>query len=134
MCFYPVPHLNLMEVFKNKLQHLVEIGVLSKCEALEWAAPTFIIQKQKDGRISWVSDFRELKNLSSARSIHYHQGACGHASQARIPTSTFIIIDISTQYYTFELEERSTNISAYCPQFVWQIQVQLPPDGHQAFS
>ena len=36
---YPVPHSNL-EVFRNEPYHLVELGVLSKCGASEWAAPT----------------------------------------------------------------------------------------------
>jgi hypothetical protein len=51
-----------LEAFKNELQHLVEIGVQSKCEASEWVAPTFVVPK-KDGRVHWVSDFRELTKL-----------------------------------------------------------------------
>ena len=46
---YAVPKVN-EEVFKNKLEHLCEIGVLSYAGASEWAAPTMAIPK-KDGRI-----------------------------------------------------------------------------------
>jgi hypothetical protein len=35
------------------------IEVLEKCGASEWGAGSFIIPK-KDGRVRWVSDFRQL--------------------------------------------------------------------------
>jgi hypothetical protein len=55
---YPAPVIHLA-AFKKELLHLVEIGVLSPQGASEWAAPTFITP-QKDDRVHWVSDVREI--------------------------------------------------------------------------
>jgi hypothetical protein len=46
---YPVPRIHL-KTFKNKLNHLVRIGVLAAQQESEWASPSFIIPK-KDGRV-----------------------------------------------------------------------------------
>ena len=42
-------------VFKEELNCLEEVGVLSRCGASEWLAGTFIIPK-KDGRVRWISE------------------------------------------------------------------------------
>jgi hypothetical protein len=44
---YPVPK-HHEQVFKDKLQHLCDIGVLERCGPSEWLSPSFIIAK-KDG-------------------------------------------------------------------------------------
>ena len=48
-----------MEAFKKDLDRLEKLGVLTKRNRSEWAAPSFIIPK-KDGRVRFVSDFRKL--------------------------------------------------------------------------
>ena len=55
---FPVPHIH-EATFKKDLDRLVSIGVLTKINRSEWAAPTFIIPK-KDGRVRFVTDFWRL--------------------------------------------------------------------------
>lgn len=55
---YAVPYAHL-KVFKEELNPLVAIGVLSHTGASDWAAGTFTIPK-KDNRVRWISDFRAL--------------------------------------------------------------------------
>ena len=49
---YAVPHVQV-PLFKKELERLCSIGVLERCGASEWGAPTFIVPK-KDGRVRWV--------------------------------------------------------------------------------
>ena len=44
---YSVPHVQV-PLFKKELERLCTIGVLTRCGASEWGAPTFVIPK-KDG-------------------------------------------------------------------------------------
>ena len=55
---YTVPHVQL-PFYKEELDHLQKMGVLKQTGESEWAAGSFTTLK-KDGRVRWVSDFREL--------------------------------------------------------------------------
>ena len=101
---YPVP-LRHTQLFQNEAAHLCNEGVLTPCGATEHAYPTFIVPK-KDNRVRWVSDFRILNDMLVRK-------------QYRIPRIQDIIrkrgryrymtkIDISMQFYTFELDEESS--------------------------
>ena len=101
---YTVPR-NHREVFKAKLDRLVRLGMLEEIGRSEWIAGTFIIPK-KDGRVRWISDFRGL-NMALKRKCYPIPKI--HDILSRRKNYEFLTkLDISMQYYTFELDEESS--------------------------
>ena len=93
-----------LEVFKNELDRLVDQDVLEKAPRSAWIAGTFIIPK-KDGRVRWISDFRALN-----RAIHrqvYPIPLISDVIRRRRGYKFLTKIDLSMQFYTFELDEES---------------------------
>jgi transposase InsO family protein len=103
---YSIPRRNV-EVFKDELHNLIKDGVLEHSKLSEWGFPTFIIQK-KDGRVRWVSDFRELNKLIK-RKPHVMPKIYDIMLQ-RAGYKWFTKIDVSMQFYCFELDENSKQL------------------------
>ncbi len=103
---YPVPQIHL-KTFKKKLDHLVRIGVLAAQQESEWASPSFIIPK-KDGRVCWISDLCQLNKV--IRCKQYPLLIMMDILRKRSGYKFFTKLDISMQYYTFELDEESQDL------------------------
>ena len=103
---YPVPHLH-RQTFKKELDHMVELGILEPCGASEWASPAFIIPK-KDGRVRQITDLRSLNKAIVRKK--YPLPIITDMLEQISGYKFFTKLDISMQYYTFELDEPSQDL------------------------
>lgn len=101
---FPVPH-SQEQIFKEEAFRLCDVGVLAPCGLSEHGYPTFIVAK-KDGRVRWVSDFREL-NKMLIRTI-YGIPRVRDIMARRKRYRYFTKLDLTMYFYTYELDEESS--------------------------
>ena len=119
---YAVPHRH-MSVFKAELDRLVKEGILAPQGRSEWISGTFIVPK-KDGRVRWVSDFRAL-NKAIKRKV-YPIPRIADILARRTGYKFLSKLDISMQYYTFELDEASQDLCTIATPFGLYKYLRLP--------
>jgi hypothetical protein len=103
---YPVPRIHL-KTFKKEIDHLVRIGVLAAQQRSEWVSPSFIIPK-KDGRVCWISKLCQLNKVIRCKQYPLPiitDILCKHSGY-----KIFTKLDVSMQYFTFELDEESQDL------------------------
>lgn len=110
---YPVAHSQL-PTFKTELDRLVKIGVLEEQGRAEWISGTFIIKK-KDNSVRWISDFRAL-NKALRRKV-YPIPRIQDILSRRKGYKFLSKLDLSMQYYTFDLDEESRNLCTIATPF-----------------
>ena len=107
---YTVPF-HHRELFKNELDRLVKIGVLVKCGASEWLAPTFIVPK-KDNKVRWVSDFRGLNKMIKRKV--YNLPKIQDIIRRRFGYRFFTKLDLNMCFYTYALDDESSKLCTIC--------------------
>ena len=116
---YAVPH-NHRPIFKAELDRLCEIGVLEEGSRSEWIAGTFIIPKkllpgETTPRVRWISDFRGLNKYLKRKT--YPIPRIADILARRTGYSFLSKLDISMQFYTFELDDESAELCTIATPF-----------------
>ena len=116
---YSVPQVH-RATFKNELDRLCRIGVLSPRGRSEWIAGTFIVPKkllpgETVPRVRWVSDFRGLNKCLRRKT--YPIPRIGDILARRTGYAFLSKLDISMQFYTFELDDASKELCTIATPF-----------------
>jgi hypothetical protein len=96
-----------LKTFKKELNHLVRISVLAAQQESEWALPSFIAPK-KDSRVRWISNLCQLNKV--IRCKQYPLPIITDILRKGSGYKFFKNLDVSIQYYKFELDEESQDL------------------------
>jgi len=116
----PCIHLSM---YKCELDHLVDLGILVPQQESKWASPSFIISK-KAGSVRWISNLRQLNKVIKGK--QYPLPVTTDILRKRFGYKFFTKLDISMQYYTFELDEESQNLCTIITHFGKYKSTRLP--------
>ena len=102
------------KLFKEELGRLVSIGVLEPCGRNEWCARTFIVGKARSG-CCWVTDFRGLNKCLKRRAypVPKTQDMLQNIQGYEWLTKLYV----SMQFYTFELDDESKELTTFATPF-----------------
>jgi hypothetical protein len=112
-----------LKAFKTELNHLVRIGVLSPQQESEWASPSFITPK-KDGRVYWISNLCRQNKVNRCK--QYLLPIIADILCKRYGYEFFIKLNVSMQYYKFELDKESQNLCTIITPFGKYKYLRLP--------
>ncbi len=119
---YPVPRIHL-KTLKKELDHLVRIAVLAAQQESEWASPSFIIPK-KNSRVRWISNLYQINK--AIRRKQYPLLINTDILRKCSGYKFFAKLDISMQYYTFELDKESQDLCTIITPFGKYKYLRLP--------
>jgi hypothetical protein len=125
---YAVPERH-KRIFKQELDHLVQEGVLEPGTQSAWIAGTFIIPK-KDGCVHWVSDFCGL-NKATKQKV-YPIPIISDVLCCQRGYKYLTKIDLSMQYYCFELDDASKELCTIATPFSLHHYRRLPMGVNQS--
>lgn len=102
------------KVFKKTIDEMVEWGILEPCGPMDYLSPAFIIPK-KDGRVRFVSDFRQLNKLIKRKV--WRLPRIQDILKKRTGYKFFTKLDLSMFFYTFEMDEAAKDLCAIVTPF-----------------
>jgi hypothetical protein len=97
-----------------ELSYLVKIGVLASQQVSEWTSPSFITTK-KDGRVRWISNLSQLIKVIKRK--QYPLPIITDILHKCSGYKFFTKLDVSMQYYTFELDKESQDLCTIITRF-----------------
>ena len=103
---YPIPKIH-EETLKKEIQRLIELGVLERCGASEWASPSFIIPKP-NGTVRFLTDMRQVNKRIVRRPFPLPK--INDMMQKLEGFRFASALDLNMGYYTLRLDPHSQDI------------------------
>jgi Reverse transcriptase (RNA-dependent DNA polymerase). len=112
--YYPVPKIN-KETFRKELLCLVDIGVLTPVQDSEWGTPVFIIPKNKDGTVHFITDYRKVNKLIKRKP--YPLPHIANTLQELEGFQFASALDLNMGYYTIRLMPGAKDLTTIITEF-----------------